>query len=116
MHLTLSGKQYALVDMLHFSTICASAELESKDFVIDDNTLVTHSKHIVVYPRDNKYLVLIKPVHITDFSAKEVCKIMSKMVLKKISHANDVVEEEIPPQRLSSRNPNQRQPNRRNFR
>lgn len=112
MQLTVSGKQYHLGDVLHFTTLCASAELESKDFVIDDNTIVTHSKHIVVYPMGDKYLVLIKPVHITDFSTKEVCKIMSKMILKKISHANDVVEEEKPlAHRLSNRNPN-----RRNFR
>lgn len=112
MHLNLSGKKYALGDVLHFSTICASAELESKDFVIDDNTIVTHSKHIVVYPRDNRYLVLIKPVHITDFSAKEVCKIMSKMVLKKIAHANEAQEAEKP-SRTSSKRMGSWQPSRR---
>lgn len=113
MLLHFGDKDYPVDKLVFFSTICPTAEVESKDMIVNDNTVVTKSKHIVVYPHDNKYLVLIKPDTIDSFKTKVAVKIMGKMVLKKITHA---VEEAKELSRTSPKRNTSWQPNRREFR
>jgi hypothetical protein len=82
----LNGKDYPLDKVLLFKMLCATAQIKSELLVVTVDTVITDKTDVpIVYAQDGKYLVLVTG----EFTLKpeQTVKIMSKIVLKKISAA-----------------------------
>jgi hypothetical protein len=103
----LNGKEYPLDKFLLFKMLCASAQVKSEDLVTTSETVITDKTDVpIVYAQGDKYLVLVTG----EFTLKPIqtVKIMSKIVLKKISTAISPQPVERPFQKENHHEYNQR--------
>lgn len=103
----LNGKHYLIETLVKAKGTGASTKIKKELLIVNDQTASSDQIHdAVVYPFDNKFIVLVQPI--TGLKEFQNCFVMSKFYLKSIAverkYVSNPLQFDAPPRRYDNYN------------